>query len=201
MNRILFKILFLVITSLISIVSVQAIELAAAPVFITKDNYDKRPVSSQFEVYKANNRKMAARFPEVFPPVAQYQSYVISGKLIFFSGQLPIDQGTLTIIGKLGDNISMWSGQEGARLCMLNILAQLEKILGTVHKVKSCVKITGFVNSTPNFTAQAQIINAASELLVSVLGERKGQHARTVIGVNSLPLGAAVQIDAIFEME
>ncbi|MBX9577161.1 MAG: RidA family protein [Chthoniobacterales bacterium] len=137
--------------------------------------------------------------PTVSTPLANYVPYTISGSLLFVSGQLPYEKGTVKVAGQLGAAVSEEEGIEAARHCMLNILAQAKAALGSLDKIKRCLKITGFVNATPEFTAHPKIINGASNLIVSVLGDA-GKHARAAVGVSSLPLGAAVEIEAIFEV-
>ena len=147
-----------------------------------------------------NLKKINISIPEAPSPVGAYVAYKIIGKLIYISGQLPIDLDGKIIKGKLGDNLSLIEGQKASRLCAINILAQLKKATeGDLEKVKNCVKITGFVNSTENFIEQPKVINPASEILSSVFDE-KGKHTRAAVSTNSLPLGAAVEIDAIFEI-
>ncbi len=147
-----------------------------------------------------NLKKNNISIPEAPSPVGAYVAYKIIGKLVYISGQLPIDLDGKIIKGKLGDNLSLIEGQKASRLCAINILAQLKKATeGDLEKVKNCVKITGFVNSTENFIEQPKVINPASEILSSVFDE-KGKHTRAAVSTNSLPLGAAVEIDAIFEI-
>lgn len=147
-----------------------------------------------------NLKKINISIPEAPSPVGAYVAYKIIGKLVYISGQLPIDLDGKIIKGKLGDNLSLIEGQKASRLCAINILAQLKKATeGDLEKVKNCVKITGFVNSTENFIEQPKVINPASEILSSVFDE-KGKHTRAAVSTNSLPLGAAVEIDAIFEI-
>ena len=138
--------------------------------------------------------------PKAPDPVGAYVAYKKVGKLLFISGQLPIDLDGRMIKGKIGKNLTLEDGQMASKLCVLNILAQAKKALnGDLNKVKNCIKITGFVNSTDDFVEQPKIINPASEILSSVFGD-KGKHARAAVSTNSLPLGAAVEIDAIFEI-
>lgn len=147
-----------------------------------------------------NLKKINISIPEAPSPVGAYVAYKIIGKLVYISGQLPIDLDGKIIKGKLGDNLSLIEGQKASRLCAINILAQLKKATeGDLEKVKNCVKITGFVNSTENFIEQPKVINPASEILSNVFDE-KGKHTRAAVSTNSLPLGAAVEIDAIFEI-
>ena len=121
--------------------------------------------------------------------------------LLYISGQLPIDVNGKMIKGKIGKDLTLEDGQRASRLCVANILAQTKKALdGDLNKVKNCVKITGYVNSSDDFVDQPKVINPASEALSAVFGE-KGKHSRAAISANSLPLGVAVEIDAIFEIE
>lgn len=137
--------------------------------------------------------------PKVSAPVANYVSAIVVGNMVYISGQLPMEDGKLKYNGQLGNNVSVEQGVAASRLCALNILAQLKHSIGSLDKVKKCVKLTGFVNSNSDFTAQPQIINGASDLIVSIFGE-KGKHARAAVGVSSLPFGAPVEIEAIFEI-
>jgi len=147
-----------------------------------------------------NLKKINISIPEAPSPVGAYVAYKTIGKLIYISGQLPIDLDGKIIKGKLGGDLSLDEGQKASKLCAINILAQLKKATdGDLEKVKNCVKITGFVNSTENFIDQPKVINPASEILSSVFDE-KGKHTRAAVSTNSLPLGAAVEIDAIFEI-
>ena len=138
--------------------------------------------------------------PKAPAPVGSYVAHKKIGNLIFISGQIPIKNDGTIIKGKVGKNISLENAQEAAYYCCLNILAQLKSACdGNLEKVKNCIKITGFVNSIDAFTDQAKVINPASELLVKVFND-KGKHTRAAVSVNSLPLGSAVEIDSIFEI-
>jgi enamine deaminase RidA (YjgF/YER057c/UK114 family) len=147
-----------------------------------------------------NLKKINISIPDAPAPVGAYVAYKVIGNFIFISGQLPIDLDGKIIKGKIGKDLSLEMGQKASKLCVINILAQLKKATaGNLDKVKNCVKITGFVNSTDDFIDQPKVINPASEILSSVFGEN-GKHARAAVSTNSLPLGAAVEIDAIFEI-
>ena len=138
--------------------------------------------------------------PDAPSPVGAYVAFKKIGSLLFISGQLPIDSDGKMIKGKIGENLSLEDGQRASKLCVINILAQAKKAMnGDLNKIKNCIKITGFVNSSNNFTDQPKVINPASETLSIVFGEN-GKHARAAVSTNSLPLGAAVEIDAIFEI-
>ena len=147
-----------------------------------------------------NLKKLNISLPKAPDPVGAYVAYKKVGNLLFISGQLPIDaQGNITK-GKIGKDLSLEDGQKASKLCVINILAQVKKALDDdLDKVKNCIKITGFVNSTDDFNDQPKVINPASETLSTVFGAN-GKHARAAISSNSLPLGAAVEIDAIFEL-
>ena len=138
--------------------------------------------------------------PNAPDPVGAYVAFKKINNLLFISGQLPISKDGKMIKGKIGNDLTLEDGQKASKLCVINILAQVKKALnGDLNKVKSCVKITGFVNSTDDFKDQPKVINPASETLSAVFGVN-GKHARAAISSNSLPLGAAVEIDAIFEL-
>ncbi|MBJ6122550.1 RidA family protein [Sphingomonas mollis] len=136
--------------------------------------------------------------PEAAAPVAAYVPVVEVNGLVHLSGQLPFKDGAL-VTGRLGDSLSLEQGQEAARLCGLMIVAQLKKHLGDLSRVRRIVKLGVFVNSTSDFTDQPKVANGASELMVALFGDA-GRHARSAVGVPVLPLGAAVEIDAIVEI-
>ena len=139
--------------------------------------------------------------PDAPSPVGAYVAFKKIDKLLFISGQLPIGTDGKIIKGKIGKDLTLEDGQKASRLCAINILAQVKKAVGgNFDKVKNCIKITGFVNSTDDFIDQPKVINPASEILSSVF-EDKGKHARAAVSANSLPLGVAVEIDAIFEID
>ena len=138
--------------------------------------------------------------PKAPDPVGAYVATKTSGKFLFISGQISMKSDGKLISGKVGKDLNLDQAQEAAKVCGLNILSQLKKACdGDLSKVKSCVKLTGYVNSTEDFHKQPQVINGASDLISSVF-ENTGKHARAAISVNSLPLGAAVEIDAVFEI-
>ena len=140
------------------------------------------------------------RLPKAPDPVGAYVAFKNIGKLLFISVQLPIDTEGNMVKGKIGKDLTLEQGQEASKLCVANILAQAKKALnGDLNKIKNCVKITGFVNSTDNFADQPKVINPASEALSTLFGD-SGKHTRAAISANSLPLGVAVEIDAIFEI-
>ena len=148
-----------------------------------------------------NLKQLNIELPSAPDPVGAYVAYKIINNLLYISGQLPIEPGGEIIKGKIGKNLSLEEGQKASKLCVINILSQAKKAMGgDFNKIKNCIKITGFVNSTDDFTEQPKVINPASETLSAVFGD-KGKHARAAISANSLPLGAAVEIDAIFEVD
>ena len=147
-----------------------------------------------------NIKKLNLDIPDAPAPVGAYVAFKKVGNLLYISGQLPISNEGKIIKGKIGKDLTLEDGQKASKFCAMNIIAQVKKALnGDLDKVKNCVKITGFVNSTDNFTDQPKVINPASETLSAVFGNN-GKHTRAAVSTNSLPLGAAVEIDAIFEI-
>ncbi len=145
-------------------------------------------------------KELNIQLPNPPDPVGAYVAFKKIGTLLYISGQLPISKDGKMIKGKIGKDLTLEDGQKASKLCVINILAQVKKALnGDLNKVKNCVKITGFVNSTDDFKDQPKVINPASETLSTVFGDN-GKHTRAAISANSLPLGAAVEIDSIFEI-
>jgi enamine deaminase RidA (YjgF/YER057c/UK114 family) len=145
-------------------------------------------------------KELNIEIPDAPDPVGAYVAYKKVGNLLYISGQLPVSSDGKILKGKIGKDLSLEDGQKASRLCVINILAQTKKAMnGDLNKIKNCIKITGFVNSTDTFIDQPKVINPASEILSSVFGEI-GKHTRAAVSTNSLPLGAAVEIDAIFEI-
>ena len=145
-------------------------------------------------------KELNIELPNAQDPVGAYVAFKKVNNLLFISGQLPISNDGKMIKGQIGKDLTLEDGQKASKLCVINILAQVKKALnGDLNNIKNCVKITGFVNSTDDFKDQPKVINPASETLSAVFGD-KGKHARVAISANSLPLGAAVEIDAIFEI-
>jgi enamine deaminase RidA (YjgF/YER057c/UK114 family) len=138
--------------------------------------------------------------PEPAAPVANYVPFVRTGNFMVLSGQLCLDaNGKLVAKGKLGAGVSIEDGQRAARACALNLLAQIKAGLGDLDKVTRVVRLGGFINAAPDFIDVAKVMNGASDLMVTVFGDR-GRHARTTIGVASLPLDAAVEVEGAFEV-
>lgn len=134
--------------------------------------------------------------PEAAAPAANYVPYAVDGNLIFTSGQLPLRQGSLVAEGLIGKELDVEAGREAAQWCAINILAQAKAALGDLEKIERIVKISVFVASTPDFTQQHLVANGASDFLVEILGDA-GRHARSAVGMASLPLNAPVEIEAI----
>jgi enamine deaminase RidA (YjgF/YER057c/UK114 family) len=141
---------------------------------------------------------LSITLPDAAAPAANYVPFVHSGNLLFISGQLPFDNGQLIHKGRLGDTVSLEEGYRAARQCAINIIAQI-KAAGGLEKVRRIVRLGGFVNSTADFTDQPKVVNGASDLFVDVFGDA-GRHARAAVGVPSLPLGVAVEVDAVVEL-
>ena len=150
--------------------------------------------------FEENIKKNNIQLPNAPDPVGSYVASKITGNLLFISGQISIDVKGNLIKGKLGKNISTEDGYKAAERCALNIVAQANKILkNDLNKIKSCIKLVGFVNSDESFIEQPKVVNGASDTIVKIFGD-KGMHTRAAVSVNSLPLGVAVEVDAIFEL-
>ena len=140
------------------------------------------------------------KLPEPKPPVGAYVATKIIGNLLYISGQVSIDENAKLITGKIGKDLDLEKGYKAAERCGLSIVAHVKNACeGDLDKVKSCVKLTGYVNSTDDFKDQPKIINGAADMIAKIF-EKKGEHARVAVSGNSLPLGVAVEIDAIFEL-
>ena len=151
--------------------------------------------------YQENLNKLNLKLPEAKAPVGNYVATKISGKMLFISGQISIDETDQLIKGKIGKELDTEAGYNAAKRCALSIIAQVKKACGNdLSKVKSCVKLTGFVNSTDEFIDQPKVLNGASDLIASVFGDA-GMHTRAAVSTNSLPLGVSVEVDAIFELK
>ena len=139
--------------------------------------------------------------PEAKAPVGNYVATKITNKLLFISGQISIDENGGLIKGKIGKDLDTEAGYNAAKRCALSIVSQVKKACdGDLSKIKSCIKLTGFVNSTDDFTDQPKVLNGASDLIASIFGDA-GMHARAAVSTNSLPLGVSVEVDAIFELK
>ncbi len=145
-------------------------------------------------------KKLNIVLPEPKAPVGAYVATKIVGNLLFISGQVSIDKSTKLITGKIGKDLNLDEGYEAAKRCGLSIVAHVKNACGgDLDRIKTCVKLTGYVNSTDNFKDQPKIINGASDIIAKIFDE-KGEHTRAAVSVNSLPLGVAVEVDAIFEI-
>jgi enamine deaminase RidA (YjgF/YER057c/UK114 family) len=138
--------------------------------------------------------------PEAKPAIGSYVPYLHLNGQLFVSGQLPLKDGAIAVAGKLGADVELSQGQEAARMCAINILAQAKAALRDLDRIVQLLRLNGFVSATPGFADHPKVLNAASELMVEILGN-KGLHTRIAIGCASLPLNAAVEIDAIFAVD
>jgi enamine deaminase RidA (YjgF/YER057c/UK114 family) len=144
---------------------------------------------------------LGIELPQAAAPAANYVPYVVSGNLVFVSGQITVWNGEFRYQGKIGQDLGVEDGQAAARLCALNIIAQLKAACGgDLDRVVRIIRLGGFVNSTPDFTDQPKVINGASDLMAEVFGD-KGKHARAAVSAAALPLGVAVEVEAVAEIE
>lgn len=143
--------------------------------------------------------ELGLSLPPAPAPAANYVPWTLNGTTLHVSGQLPMRDGEVAVSGRLGDGVALEQGQEAAKLCALALLAQAKAATGDLGRIKRCLKLGGFVACTPDFTDQPKVINGASDLMVAVLGDA-GRHARFAVGAAALPFGAAVEIDAMFEI-
>jgi|TARA_B100000767_G_C19597371_1_gene464125 enamine deaminase RidA (YjgF/YER057c/UK114 family) len=151
--------------------------------------------------YEDKIKELNIKLPEAKAPAGNYVANKISGKMLFISGQISINENGELIKGKVGKDLDTEAAYNAARRCGLSIIAQVKKACGDdLSKIKSCIKLTGFVNSTENFIEQPKVINGASDLIASIFGDA-GTHTRAAVSSNSLPLGVSVEVDAIFELK
>ena len=152
-------------------------------------------------VIEARLKELGVSLPTPPMPVASYVPYTISGNLVFLSGQIPIADGALKYVGKLGVDIPLEAGQSAAQLCAINLLAQLKSACGgDLDRVVRCLKVGVFVNAAPEYRQHPEVANGASDLIAALFGDA-GKHARAAVGVGSLPRGVAVEVDAVFEIK
>lgn len=150
--------------------------------------------------YDARLKELGIELPQASAPAANYVPYVRTGNLLFMAGQVTVWNGERRFVGKLGREFGVEEGQQAARLCALNLIAQLRSALdGDLDRLVRVVRVGGFVNSTPDFLDQPKVVNGASDLFVEVFGEA-GKHARTAVGTNVLPFDVAVEVEAVFEV-
>ena len=151
--------------------------------------------------FDENIKKLNIKLPEAKAPAGNYVATKITGKMLFVSGQISIDENGQLIKGKIGKELDTEAGYNAAKRCALSIITQVKNACDNdLSKIKSCIKLTGFVNSTEDFTEQPKVINGASDLIASIFGEA-GIHTRAAVSTNSLPLGVSVEVDAIFELK
>ena len=150
--------------------------------------------------FEENIKNLKINLPDAKAPVGSYVATKIIGKLLFVSGQISISENGELIKGKIGKELTTKDGYNAAKRCGLSIISQVRNACnGDLSKIKSCVKLTGFVNSTDNFIEQPKVINGASDIIASIFGD-DGMHTRAAVSTNSLPLGVSVEVDAIFEL-
>ncbi|HYM31536.1 MAG TPA: RidA family protein [Candidatus Cybelea sp.] len=149
---------------------------------------------------EARLKEKGIELPQAPAPAANYVPFTRSGNLVFIAGQIPFWNGEVKWIGRLGADLSVEQGQQAARLCALNVIAQVKAACGgDLDRVVRCLRLGGFVNSADDFTQQPLVVNGASDLVVDVFGDA-GRHARAAVGVNTLPRGVAVEVEAVFEI-
>jgi enamine deaminase RidA (YjgF/YER057c/UK114 family) len=149
---------------------------------------------------EARLKALDLTLPEVASPLADYVPFLHLNGQLYISGQLPFERGEIAIAGTLGAGLDIADGQRAARLCALNLLAQAKAALGDLDRIVQCLRLSGYVNAAPGFSDHPKVINGASELMVKILGP-KGRHTRIAVGCSSLPLGAAVEVDALFAVD
>jgi enamine deaminase RidA (YjgF/YER057c/UK114 family) len=149
---------------------------------------------------EARLKELGVSLPTPPLPVASYVPCTISGNIVFVSGQIPIADGAIKYVGKLGVDVPLETGQAAAQLCAINVLAQLKSAIGDLDRVVKCLKLGVFINAAPDYTQHPEVANGASDLIAAVFGDA-GKHARAAVGVGSLPRGVAVEVEAIFEIK
>jgi enamine deaminase RidA (YjgF/YER057c/UK114 family) len=151
-------------------------------------------------LFEENIKKLKIDLPDAKAPVGSYVATKIVGNLLYISGQISINENGELIKGKIGQELTTEEGYDAAKRCGLSIISQVKKACDNdLSKIKSCIKLTGFVNSTDNFIEQPKVINGASDIIASIFGDA-GMHTRAAVSTNSLPLGVSVEVDAIFEL-
>ena len=151
-------------------------------------------------LFEENIKKLKIDLPDAKAPVGSYVATKIVGKLLYISGQISINENGELIKGKIGQELTTEEGYNAAKRCGLSIISQVKKACDNdLSKIKSCIKLTGFVNSTDNFIEQPKVINGASDIIALIFGDA-GMHTRAAVSTNSLPLGVSVEVDAVFEL-
>jgi enamine deaminase RidA (YjgF/YER057c/UK114 family) len=151
-------------------------------------------------IIEARLKELGVTLPQPPMPVASYVPVTISGNIVFVSGQIPIADGAIKYVGKLGVDVPLEAGQAAAQLCAINILAQLKAAIGDLDRVVKCLRLGVFVNAAPDYSQHPEVANGASDLIAALFGDA-GKHARAAVGVGSLPRGVAVEVDATFEIK
>ena len=151
-------------------------------------------------IIEARLKELGVTLPVPPMPVASYVPVTISGNIVFVSGQIPIADGAIKYVGKLGVDVPLEAGQAAAQLCAINILAQLKAAIGDLDRVVKCLRLGVFVNAAPDYSQHPEVANGASDLIAALFGDA-GKHARAAVGVGSLPRGVAVEVDATFEIK
>jgi len=151
-------------------------------------------------IIEARLKELGVTLPLPPMPVASYVPVTISGNIVFVSGQIPIADGAIKYVGKLGVDVPMEAGQAAAQLCAINILAQLKAAIGDLDRVVKCLRLGVFINAAPDYSQHPEVANGASDLIAALFGDA-GKHARAAVGVGSLPRGVAVEVDATFEIK
>ena len=151
-------------------------------------------------IIEARLKELGVTLPVPPMPVASYVPVTISGNIVFVSGQIPIADGAIKYVGKLGVDVPLEAGQAAAQLCAINILAQLKAAIGDLDRVVKCLRLGVFINAAPDYSQHPEVANGASDLIAALFGDA-GKHARAAVGVGSLPRGVAVEVDATFEIK
>ena len=151
-------------------------------------------------IIEARLKELGVTLPLPPMPAASYVPVTISGNIVFVSGQIPIADGAIKYVGKLGVDVPMEAGQAAAQLCAINILAQLKAAIGDLDRVVKCLRLGVFINAAPDYSQHPEVANGASDLIAALFGDA-GKHARAAVGVGSLPRGVAVEVDATFEIK
>lgn len=173
--------------------SAGVLALIASGLPLSAGGQDAGPIAARLDA-------MGIALPELSPPVASYVPYVVSGNEVHVAGQLPFQNGTLLYPGTIPEDVSVEQGREAARQCGINILAAVRDACeGDLERIERCIRLEGYVSSTDDFAEQSMVMNGASDLMQSVLGER-GRHARIAVGASSLPLNACVEVAALFRI-